>query len=34
MSETATMTPSLWTRMSNPGHFMRWSGKAVLDSAK
>ncbi len=29
MSETATMTPSLWTRMSNPGHFMRWSGKAV-----
>ena len=29
MSETVTMTPSLWTRMSNPGHFMRWSGKAV-----
>ncbi len=27
MSETATMTPSLWTRMSNPGHFMRWSGR-------
>jgi heme exporter protein C len=27
MSETATMTPSLWTRLSNPGHFMRWSGR-------
>ena len=27
MSETeAAMTPSLWTRLSNPGHFMRWSG--------
>lgn len=30
MSETAAaMTPSLWTRLSNPSHFMRWSGALV-----
>ena len=30
MSETAAaMTPYLWTRLSNPGHFMRWSGALV-----
>ena len=23
------MTPSLWTRLSNPSHFMRWSGALV-----
>lgn len=23
------MTPSLWTRLSNPSHFMRWSGVLV-----
>jgi heme exporter protein C len=30
LSETvAAMTPSLWTRLSNPSHFMRWSGTLV-----